>query len=620
MRSVARGALTGAGFGLAAGGVEGWFSARQIIASNMAPPVGLLVDAGLLAIAFGTVLGVIAAFVPGLSRHRVPHLIVVALAWAALELLAAPSSLARSNLPLVAPFEAFVLVCFGRAVGRRWPLLPPTIGISIVVSAILVPELHVSRRLPPPEPARHEAAPDAPDVVLVVLDTVRADHVSAYGYARATTPIFDTLARDGALFLDAVSPGTWSLPAHASLFTGRFVSAHGADCESPKLASDLPTLAGTLAADGYETRAFTANPWISDAVGLTRGFESSDEVWRSGDVERSFHFVYRLLDWLGLGAADKGGDRVARDFERWATTRPRGGAPAFAFLNFIEAHFPYHQVPGEFLARYSNLSRRGQRDLSMRVFAAQFGDAAPDPAEVGPSVSAMYDAGVSYSDHLLGRVVEVLRRRGTLDRTILVVVADHGELLGESDEYGHGFSLHEAVVHVPLLVRYPATIRPGMRVAQPVSTAAVFATITDLAHVVAPPSVQVGSLLPAIGGAPLDAPVISEQFATGLGSFSTVRDPLLERGMRYRAYQSGQWKVVETSVGAVHLFDLAADPGETHDLAGTQAARLAGLRTDLETWRVRLALPPLDRLLTVARVAAPDGGDRASLRTLGYVQ
>ena len=141
-----------------------------------------------------------------------------------------------------------------------------------VVADLRRPEIAIA----PPSGA---APVGAPDVVLIVLDTVRAADMSSYGYKRATTPTFDALAKEGALFLDATAPSTWSLPSHASLFTGLFPSAHGAHEESRVLSTDVPTLGEVLGRNGYETLSFTANPHISDGFGLTRGFQQQDRAW-----------------------------------------------------------------------------------------------------------------------------------------------------------------------------------------------------------------------------------------------------------------------------------------------------------------------------------------------------
>jgi arylsulfatase A-like enzyme len=624
VRTLARAALAGAGFGLAVAGVETWVGARQLIVLNIKPPFAILVEGALVEIGVGVLLGVVAAPLLRSPRGRAWHTAALALGWVAVALYASPDSPGFRLFSLLGPVGGLALVLLGRPLGRRRPALPGLLGAAVLLAAIGVPvgrawlrtPAPLARATPPP------ARPGAPDVAVVVLDTVRADHVSAYGYARSTTPTFDALAREGALFLDAVSPATWSLPAHASLFTGRFVSGHGAHEEHRFLAAGMPTLAETLAAAGWDTRSFTANAWISDTLGLTRGFAWTDEAWRHGDVGRSFHPAFRLLDRLGLGVADKGGGLAASNFERWAAGRPGDAPPAFAFLNFIEAHFPYHQLPPEYLGRFTDTARGELQTLSMRLFAAQFGDPIPDSGETLPLATAMYDAGILYADHLLGRVVEALRRRGSLDRTVLIVLADHGEMLGEHGEFGHGLSLYEPVLHVPLLVRFPPRIPAGTRVAAPVSTVGVFATVCDLAGVAAPPTLQGPSLAAALDGGGPPRAVLAERYATLLlgGTASASADPLLRADVRFRTLRAGRMKLVQSSRGPAYLFDLAADPGEEHDLAPADPATVGRLEAELEVVRAGLGLAALDAPVQDGAAPAVDPAARERLRALGYVE
>ena len=620
MRPVARATLAGAGYGLAAACADAVFGVRMLIDNRMAAPVPFLVKSGALGVLVGALLG--AALAP-LARGPHRHLLALAGAWAALALWTAAATPASRAMALVQPLAALVVV----AAGRRWltrpPWLAPAAGLVAFAAIVATPGVYLAATTPPspPRAALPPAPPGAPDVVVVVLDTVRADHTSAYGYARPTTPTLDALAASGALFLDATAPATWSLPSHASLFTGLFTSGHGAHDEHKFLDPGPPTLAEVLAAHGWDTRCFTANAWISDGLGLTRGFAWQDGAWREANIAHGFQFVYRLLDRLGWRAPDKGGRDVVRHFEDWLATRPADGPPAFAFLNFIEAHFPYHMLPDEYLGRFTTVPLAALRRLSLRLMAAQFGAGAVDPAEAAAPAAAMYDAGILYADHLLGGVVEALRRRGALDRTILVVLADHGELLGEHGEFGHGRSLYEAGLRVPLLVRYPPRVPAGARVATPVSTVGVYATVLDLAGLAPPAPVHVGSLLPVLQGTDRAGPVVAEQFVAMLGSAPGAgpEDPLMRRERRYRAYREGRWKLVEASDGAAWVFDLAADPGETRDRSGDEPARASDLRAHLATATAALGLPSLD---TLAARGAPvlEPAARARLRALGYVE
>jgi arylsulfatase A-like enzyme len=618
--TIARGVLAGVGYGLAVACTEMWLMVARLVQMGlpaMSPPPWVAA----LQLALGAFAGGLVSPLLRLPLGWLWHLAAVAALWLAVGTATAVEGDFFFALTLGPPLGGLVLALAGVGLGRwrRW--LPGVAGVLILLAAFGFSDLRRSRQAAslPGVAARPPARAGAPDVVIVVLDTVRAANVSAYGYERETTPHFDALARDGALFLDATSPSNWSLPSHASLFTGVFPSVHGAHQEHRHLSADLPTLGEMLMAAGYETACFTANPWISNALGTARGFERSDEAWRTGGAGRSMVSVFRLLDALGFGADDKGGAEVASHFDDWVTQRPEDAPPFFAFLNFIEAHFPYHQIPESFLRRYSSLDRQERRRLSLQLLADQFGSSDLDRSAAAGPTRDLYDGGIHYADHLLGRVADALRRRGTLDSTVMVVLSDHGEAVGEHDVFGHGRSLYEADTRVPLLVRYPPAVAAA-RVPMPVSTVGVMATVLELAQAPVPPGLQVGSLLPALEGRVVGAPILAERFTLPDRARADA-NPFLSGDNRLRAYREGGLKLMETSAGQRFLFDLGRDPGETLDLAGAQPERLARVQDDLAIWSRALGLPAVNAPLAAAgEVPELDPVAREHLQALGYVE
>lgn len=616
---------TGTGFGLGMAVAEAAFMVVGLTMIGIAAPLSFMSQSALMTVALGTLLGLLV--LPVRQRFgKWAHFGAVLILWLGLLLYSGIPHESQMRFQAWVGFGAgLVLVLIGRLIGRWWPRVPGVLGVALLVGALAVPFFRArSAAMPAPDLASlPPARAGSPDVVLVVLDTVRSDHVGAYGYHRDTTPILDRLASEGAIYLDATAPATWSLPSHASLFTGRFPSGHRAHQENRYLAPDAPTLAETLAQAGYETRCFTANAWISDTLGLTRGFAWSDEAWRNGQLGRSRNFVSRLLDKLGLGLDDKGGGDVADNFERWVEQRPADAPPAFTFLNFIESHFPYHQVPKDYLERFTTLSRRQLRDTSMALMEAQFGGEPPDPEAVREPAIDMYDAGLAYADHLLGRVVDALRRRGTLDNTIVIVLADHGELLAEKGAYGHGHSIYEVESSVPLVVRYPPTIGAGTRVATPVSTVGVFATILDIIGLTAPTGLQVTSLLPVIDGGPAGGPVISERFAgemaAGRSQSLKDSDPLFRSDVRFRSYRVGDRKLVHSSEDSYLLFDLSQDPGEDYNVVARRPEDLDLLRSELFDWAAAIGMPAIDAAVGTEGSPELDPEARERLKALGYI-
>ncbi|MBW2282378.1 MAG: sulfatase [Deltaproteobacteria bacterium] len=624
MDAVRKGVWNAAGYALAVAAVDAWWQLGNALFARIGPP--LLLTLGGLAIQSLLIVAAGAALAPLLKLRggRTVHLLAVACVWLALQVALLVDSPLAQVPALSGPPAALVLVLAGRGLARWRPALPLALGAVLLAAGLATPRLYIVATMPeaPPQVALPPAAVDAPDVVLIVLDTVRASNMSAYGYARPTSPVFDALAKEGVLYLDATSPSTWSLASHASLFTGLFPSGHGAHFESKMLDNRAPTLAETLAAAGYDTRCFTANAFISPAIGLTRGFRATDEAWRSGGAARTFLFAFRLLDRLGFGAADKGGAAVVSSFERWSETTPADAPdarPAFVFINLLEAHFPYHQLPDAYLEEFSNRSRAELQPISMTLMGAQFGGREASRIEgAARAATDMYDGGILYTDHLLGRIVEALRRRGTLDDTVLVVMSDHGEMLGEHGFYGHGEALYEPSIRVPLMLRYPARVPSGVRVSTPVSTVGVYATIADLLDLDPPERVHVGSLVPAMHGGAPGGPVMSERYGGRPGGDGPT-DPVGDPSVRVRTYRAGSLKLIQTSGGKRLLFDLAADPGETTDVAAARPGDVDRLLDEVDTWRAALAIPALDAAVEPGAEPDLDPEARERLRALGYV-
>jgi hypothetical protein len=591
MRILFRGALSGAAFALVVAAVEMALSARLLIANRFAVDVSVSATTAGLEIGLGALLGIALAPLLRPRGGRFWHLLGVGLAFTGLELYAAPESPTFRQFVLVGPGAAFVAVLFGRLLARRWRWLPGPIACAALAGAIAAPTLYIRFTTPAPVP-RAELPPapaGAPDVVIVVLDTVRADHVSAYGYAKRTTPNLEALAREGTLFLDASAPSTWSLPSHASLFTGLYPSGHGAHAEHRFLDREAPTLGDVLSEAGYDTRCFTANAWISDGLGLTRGFAWCDEAWRDGRAGRGFVFVYRLLDRLGFGVDDKGGGKVASNFEGWTASRPADARPTFVFLNFLEAHFPHHQLPDEFLASFTSLPRGQLRPISLQLLATQTSRrcaSPPRPCTTRASSTPITCWGASS------------RRSGGGDRWI-----------APSSSCS------------PITARCSASTASSDTASRCTnrSRECRLCSATRLGFRRGCESSRVGSLLPAIDTGIGGGPVLIERFEARI-NVGGRSEPMLRPDTRYRAYRSGSRKLVETSRGTTYLFDVVADPGERSDLAPDSGPELAQLKTELEARRSRLGLPALDA--PVMRGQAPELPDatRERLRALGYVE
>ena len=309
----------------------------------------------------------------------------------------------------------------------------------------------------PPAPA------SAPNVLIVIMDALRADHVSAYGYARQTSPEIDRLAREGALFENAIAPSSWSLPSHVSLVTGRPMHEHGAENAEPQSWFEwerpsfhgFPTLGEALAKQGYRTGAFSGNRvFFTYNNGFGRGFQHFADYFQSPKdaILRTLYgreFVRLYLSRHGRYVLHKRADVINTELTDWIDRDRK--RPFLAVLNYFDVHDPYGG-PGDY----------------------------PAPSWGMASEIDQYDAGLKYSDDYLSRLLKQLDRRGLSKNTIVIITADHGESLGEHGLKTHGRALYRELIHVPLVVWYPGHVPGGVRVSRPVSNAAIPATVMDM--------------------------------------------------------------------------------------------------------------------------------------------
>jgi hypothetical protein len=321
MDTLRRGLVLGIAFGIAAATVEFWLGVLPVLERGFGPGAAFSVRMAPWIVGLGAVLGVATAPLSMLRGGRFLQLLALGGLWYAIERAVAIDSPLFAPMVIAVPVASAILVAIGFGLARFGPRVPWVVAAALFATGLFAPSTVLTLTRPAIE-TRSDLPPapeGAPDVVLIVLDTVRAGSVSTYGYVRPTAPGLDALAAEGALFLDATSPSTWSLPSHASLFTGRYPSSHGAHAEHRYLDDRYPTLAQVLQGNGYDTFCITANAWISDGLGLTRGFAWQDESLRAqGGAGLAFSFIYRLLDRLGLQETDTGGAAVASRFEQWA--------------------------------------------------------------------------------------------------------------------------------------------------------------------------------------------------------------------------------------------------------------------------------------------------------------
>jgi choline-sulfatase len=400
-------------------------------------------------------------------------------------------------------------------------------GVALIVAFALAAGGCARRQ---PEEIRPGAFRNAP-LILISIDTLRADHLELYGYKAGSTPNLVQLGRQGIVFEDVYSHVPLTLPAHASLFTGSLPTRHGVrDNIGYTLDANLPTLAGRLKAAGYRTGAAVSSFVLRRQTGIARDFDFFDdriEVTGSGD---------------SLSESQRDGSQTIDTLDAWIGQA--SDAPLFAFLHLYEPHTPY----------------------------------APPPAHRMPQP---YDGEVSYADALVGRFLERLRGRGLLDRAVVSIVADHGEGLSDHGEAEHGIFLYREALHVPWVLRLPAPFRfGGTRVGGTVGHVDVTATLLDL----------VGADVSGLDGHSVVNDLSSGR-VTDRSVYSETNYPRLHFGWSDLAsITQGRYRFIRAP--RPELFDLSSDPRERRNIANQQGATVAALQSLLE--RTATASPAAD--------------------------
>ena len=453
------------------------------------------------------------------------------------------------------------------------------------------------------EEAPAERPAGAPDVVIVLVDTLRADFTELGGRT-GTSPQLAELATESVVFESASSPAPWTLPSVTSLFTGRHLAEHGVLHDRLRLPDSATTLAEQLSEAGFRTASYHRNPYAGERFGLHQGFDRVEQ--RDGST----------------------GAEHLRDF--W---REVGEAPYLLYVHNTEPHdlllvrerFRRGSDPA-FLEEYARRVRV-LRTLTRVDFAAgrEVGatdNTAEQQAELDgldalrPEVLSLYEASVRDADERIGSIVDALRERGSWNRTLFIVVSDHGEEMGEHEGWQHDQSVYQELVHVPLLVRFPDARHGGRRVRRPVSLVDLLPTILEVAGLEDTEQEHSGlSLLRQLEEEAQPLPRLVSMRHNRKKYFRPFKE---SRGDLNLVVRQGRWKaIVNLETDGVELYDLDEDPGEQDDLARREPERA----TELE----RFARARHEELRARSTPAAPGGPRGAStealraLRDLGYV-
>lgn len=434
--------------------------------------------------------------------------------------------------------------------------------------------------------------PPKPDVVLLVIDCLRADHLGAYGYERPTSPHLDRFAADAVVFEHAIAPSNWTRPSIASLFTSLYPSQHqvpGIDTPAERrtalrsaredldvdrilggnaLSNDFVTLAEALRAAGYATAAFINQAQMPPYLGFAQGF----------DIYETDH--------------DRG---VTDRYRQWTFE-----SPGFAYLHVLNLHFPYDPAERTDVFRSS---RTLPPDGLSRAEQRRFWGALRPADEHRDELAALYDGEILASDRMFGQLIAFLVEAGRYDDTLLIVTSDHGEAFGEHGTFKHGGSnLYSELVRVPLLIKLPGQAFAGARVDTPVGLVDIMPTLLEAASISPPNDLAGRSLWPLMRGEDVARPVFSET----------------TNGQRQTVYLGDFKYILDLETDAVEVYDYAADPRDTTDLAHElDAAMHRDARALLARWRA--ANVAFSQQFTQTEIPMADE-EIERLRALGYVR
>jgi len=518
-----------------------------------------------------------------------------------------------------------------------------------------------------------------PDIFLIVLDTQRADRLSCYGCSRRTSPNLDLFAKGSTFFERAIAPAQWTIPSHASMFTGEYPTTHMTLQVYSALSPQYTTLAERLRLSGYHTVGFSNNAMVGILDNdLTRGFERFFNYGASVPAapavasslpgplaklwERTVGAVARFIRpienriacspklfrlgmnrWLrpfwALFPSTKGNARRSLQHVRAYVRAYRMNAhrrPLFVFINLMETHVPFNPPP-RFLERFAPYMRREQaarnfvRYFSKAVYEWSTPLAKPLTELEWRVIHDLYDAEVAYQDHVLGRFLRYLDRLYRADNVMIIIVSDHGEGLGEHGFMGHTFAVYQEQAHVPLIIRYPPQYPPGRRIEPYVSSRRIYHTILEAAGIAYTVHENPGleenaalSLARTVEGNDPEGEVAVVEAYPQMHLVETMEEVSPDLLERYhcreirRAVYSGGHKLIRVGDAPDELFDMATDSQEEHNLLA-QKKNLADDLNRLIEGFVLMAESRRSESAVISRLVEIDEEVARRLRGLGYL-
>lgn len=449
------------------------------------------------------------------------------------------------------------------------------------------------------------------------MDCVRPDHMGVYGYERQTTPHIDQLAEEGTVFEKTYSSAVWTLESIASLYTGLYCTQHGVDIQHNTLSKDAITLANYLKGLGYATVAFTPGSWHGRNFGFDLGFEFFQETYRRFDWLNRWFPAETLPEkaWRHVGYRyDKGARAINRALAKWFKLRSLQ-KPFLAVVHYIEPHLPY-RLPKDFRTKFAveGVTKASLRNVNQDAYRFMAHEVSMGEEDIA-ALCAFYDASLSYLDHRIDELLIYLAAEGLRDNTLIILMADHGENLGEHGLMDHQYSVHDTLTHVPLIMHLPGMITANNRDSRLVQNIDLLPTICELAGGSAKdlPYLPGQNLLGDFAGHPY---AISEYLSPVLKRFQFAHRQFnySEYDRQLRAIRDDTYKLIWSSTGVNELYHIVDDPYEQNDLIHDHPEVADRLQQALNEW-----LATTERFDWQQETSQMDLITEQRLRDLGYL-
>lgn len=449
-----------------------------------------------------------------------------------------------------------------------------------------------------------------PNILWIVMDTVRADHLSSYGYQRETTPNIDAVAREGTRYENAISAAPWTIPSHASMFTGMYPSKHGTNGDWFWMDEKWTTVAEALGNTGYYTAAIINNGLLSKK-NFDQGFENFDIIYAFNQqqiesllaktiqkIQDIFQIHSNILGNITIKrlvrpVIDSGADLTNRQAKRYMLDSSQKNQPLFLFLNYAEAHGPHGNTPDATIyldADTDPTTALIHNQITKQDFKFEYigDDIETKKLEKKTQIlKDLYDGDLHYLDSKIGELIKFMRSSHLLDQTIVIITSDHGENFGEHRKIDHLYDIHRTLTHVPLIIRYPKLFEPGKTKSEIVQLVDIFPTILDIVGNTEDLSKQIQGYS-LLSSKRHEIAISESTLKMTFHNIDEIRsenknlDPRLLGGDWY-SIQSTEYEYIFHALNQ-YLYNLTADPQEKHNLIDEEPEKAAEMRQMLIAW------------------------------------